>query len=53
MIIHKDASEISKVLKKYKLLEKKEEEWRSTKKVGSLLGDEEGISRRKQSAQRQ
>ena len=29
---------------------KKEEEWRSTKKVGSLLGDEEDINRRKQLA---
>ena len=54
-----------KVSKKYKLLvnndkmeyttinrkeSKKEEEWRSAKKVGSLLGDEEDINRRKQLA---
>ncbi len=65
MIKHKDVGEISKVLKKYKLLvnndkteyttinrkkSKKEEEWRSAKKVGSLLGDEEDINRRKQLA---
>ena len=65
MIKHKGVGEISKVLKKYKLLvnndkteyttinrkkSKKEEEWRSAKKVGSLLGDEEDINRRKQLA---
>ena len=65
MIKHKDVGDISKVLKKYKLLvnndktecttisrknQKKEEEWRSTRKVGSLLGDEEDINRRKQLA---
>ena len=65
MIEHKDVGEISKVLKKYKLLvnndkaehttinrknSKMEEEWRSAKKVGSLLGDEEDMNRRKQLA---
>ena len=65
MIKHNDVGEISKVLKKYKLLvnndktefttisrkkSKKKEQWRSVKKVGSLLGDEEDVNRRTQLA---
>eukprot|EP00794_Sanderia_malayensis_P001765 gene1765-1967_t len=65
MIKHKDDNEMSGILKKYKLLvnndkteyttinrkkAKNDEEWRKVKKVGSLLGDEEDIDRRKQIA---
>eukprot|EP00794_Sanderia_malayensis_P009396 gene9397-10384_t len=65
MLKHKDVNEISGIRKKYKLLvnndkteyttinrkkAKNDEEWRKVKKVGSLLGDEEDIDRRKQIA---
>ena len=46
-ILNKESKESKKSRKKNG---SKEEEWRSTKKVGSLLGDEEDINRRKQLA---
>ena len=61
-IQHKDIKEVQAVLKKYSLLvneekteytnikretKKEDEEWRKVKKVGSLLGDEEDMERRK------
>ena len=65
LIKHKDIKKVSEILKKFNLLvnndkteyttlsrkkSKQEEEWRKVKKVGSLLGDEEDIERRKQLA---
>ena len=65
LIKHKDVSEVSKILRKYNLIvnndktektvinrkkNRNEERWRNVKKVGSLIGDEEDINRRKQLA---
>ena len=62
MVKYKDVSQVQLVLKKYDLLvnndkteytnikreaKKEDETWRKVKKVGSLLGDEEDINRRK------
>ena len=55
---HKDVSKIQEVLQKhhlkvntdkteYTLVRRDEEAWKSSKKVGSLLGDKEDIQRRK------
>ena len=64
-IKHKDIRQVQEVLAKYNLLvneekteytkikresKKEEESWRKVKKVGSLLGDEEDIERRKKLA---
>ena len=65
LIKHKDITKVSEILKTFNLLvnndktehttlsrkkSRQEEEWRKVKKVGSLLGDEEDIERRKQLA---
>ena len=62
MVKHKDVTQVQQILKKYHLLvnndkteytdikrekKKEDEAWRKVKKVGSLLGDDEDIERRK------
>ena len=62
LIKHKDIKAVQEILKKYNLLvneekteytdikreqKKEEEQWRKVKKVGSLLGDEEDMGRRR------
>ena len=64
-IKHKDIRQVQEILAKYNLLvneekteytkikresKKEEESWRKVKKVGSLLGDEEDIERRKKAS---
>ena len=45
--VNRDKTEHTKVVRKSDRIE---EEWRSTRKLGSLLGDEEDVARRKQLA---